>query len=119
MRYAGHMATLTVPLGPAPLDEVGRLIRQARAAASLTQAELAELVGTKQSVVSRWERGHDEPRLSTLDRILRACGQAAVLHVEPDVDRAQIRQQLALSPAERLASVVNVSRMLAAARRVD
>jgi len=97
----------------------GDLIRQARLAAGLTQAELARRIRTTQSVVSRWERGGDEPRLSTLDRILRACGRRLSLTVEDDdVDRSQIRQQLAMTPAERLASVTNLSRTLATARRV-
>ena len=95
------------------------LIRDARTEAGLTQAALAERLGTTQSVVSRWERGGDEPRLSTLTRILRACGRRLVLStVADDVDRAQIRQQLAMSPAQRLASVANVSRMRASARKV-
>ena len=100
---------------PRPAD----LIRQARLAAGLTQADLAGRIRTTQSVVSRWERGGDEPRLSTLDRILRACGRRLAITVEDDdVDRSQIRQQLAMTPAERLASVTNLSRTLATARRV-
>ena len=95
------------------------LVRTARTEAGLTQAALAARLGTTQSVVSRWERGDDEPRLSTLQRIARACAQRLVLSLEPDdVDRAQIRQQLALSPSDRLASVANVSRFVATARRV-
>ena len=95
------------------------LIREARLAAGLTQAELARRIRTTQSVVSRWEQGGDEPRLSTLDRVLRACGRRLSITVEDDdVDRSQIRQQLAMTPAERLASVTNLSRMLATARRV-
>jgi transcriptional regulator with XRE-family HTH domain len=95
------------------------LIRDARLAAGLTQVELARRLRTTQSVVSRWERGGDEPRLSTLDRILRACGRRLTVSVEgDDVDRAQIRQHLAMTPAQRLAAVANVSRTLATARRV-
>jgi transcriptional regulator with XRE-family HTH domain len=95
------------------------LIRQARLAAGLTQADLAGRIRTTQSVVSRWERGGDEPRLSTLDRILRACGRRLAITVEDDdVDRSQIRQQLAMTPTQRLASVTNLSRTLAGARRV-
>ena len=90
-------------------------IRRARTAAGLTQAGLAAELGTTQSAVSRWENGHDEPRISTLADIVRACGMRLVLRVEEDVDRAQIRQQLAMTPEERLASVVNLSRTLAAA----
>jgi len=96
---------------------VGLLLRAARSSASLTQRALAERLGTTQSVISAWENGREEVRLSNLDRAVRACGRRLVLTVEPDdVDRAQLRQQLALSPAERLASVVNVSRMRASAR---
>lgn len=97
---------------------VADLIRSARTDAGLTQATLAARVGTTQSVVSRWESGADEPRLATLTRIMRACGLALTLAVEPDdVDRAQIQQHLAMTPAQRLAAVRNVSRFVAAARR--
>jgi transcriptional regulator with XRE-family HTH domain len=105
---------------PGDPQAAARLIRSARTDAGLTQAELAARVGTRQPVVSRWERGLEEPRLSTLARIVRACGRSLVLVVEPDdVDRAQIRQQLAMTPAERLASVTNLSRTLANAKRVS
>lgn len=99
------------------------MIREARQGSGLSQAALAQRLSTTQSAVSRWERGHDEPRLSTLDAILRACGRQLVLTsqtaVPDDVDRAQIRQQLAMTPEERLASVTNVSAFVASAQRVD
>jgi transcriptional regulator with XRE-family HTH domain len=108
-----------IVIQPGAAADVGALVREARTAAGLSQAALAARIDTTQSVVSRWERGSDEPRLTTLARILAACERRLVLVAEPDdVDRAQIRQQLALSPAERLASVVNLSRALASARRV-
>ena len=98
---------------------VGRLMRQARLDAGLTQVALAQRLGTTQSVVSRWERGADEPRLSTLARVVRVCGHTLVVGIEPDdLDRAQIRQHLAMTAAERLAGVANVSRMLATAEPV-
>ena len=97
----------------------GELVLAARRAAGITQQQLAERLGTTQSVISRWERGHDEPRLSTLAAIARATGRRLNVELVDDgVDRAQIRQQLALTPAERLASVTNLSRTLATARRV-
>ena len=96
------------------------MVRSARTAAGYTQSELAERLGTTQSAVSRWERGHDEPRISTLAHIARVCGKRLSLALVDDgVDRAQIRQQLAMSPEDRLASVVNVNRLLAAATPVD
>jgi hypothetical protein len=50
---------------------------------------------------------------------LAACGLVLdlVVRAEPDVDRAQIRQQLAMSPEQRLASVRNLSRTIAQASR--
>jgi predicted transcriptional regulator len=101
------------------MTETSTLIRESRRRAGLTQVELARRLGTTQPVISRWERGGDEPRLSTLTRILRACGRRLVLSVETDdVDRAQIRAHLAMTPAQRLAAVTNVSRTLATSRRV-
>jgi ribosome-binding protein aMBF1 (putative translation factor) len=49
------------------------LIR-ARAAAGLTQEELAERMGTKQEVVARWEGGKVLPSTRTLARLARATG---------------------------------------------
>lgn len=96
------------------------VVRAARRSAGLTQNELAKRVGSTQSAVSRWEAGRDEPRLTTLAAIVRACGQRISLVTEPDdVDRAQIRQQLAMTPQQRLDSVINLSRTLATARRVS
>lgn len=99
--------------------DTGLLVREARTGAGLSQVELADRLGTTQSAVSRWEHGHDEPRLSRLTAILAACGVRAELTFTPDdgVDRAQIRQQLALSPADRLASVTNLSRFVHEAHR--
>ncbi len=84
--------------------QAGELIREARTIAGLTQAELAERVGTKQSVISRWERGTDEPRLRTLARVLRECGFVAdlTLRAVDDVDRSQIALLVAMTPAQRV-----------------
>lgn len=97
------------------------LIRGARHEAGLSQATLAARLGTTQSAISRWEAGRDEPRIASLAAILTACGLRLSLVVETaddGVDRAQIRQQLAMTPDERLASVVNLSAALATARPV-
>jgi transcriptional regulator with XRE-family HTH domain len=99
----------------------GHLIREARRLGRLTQAELARRLGTSQSAVSNWERGLDTPRVDTLARILEACGFEADLTFRrlDDVDRAQLRQNLAMTPAARLESVRNVSRLRARARPVE
>ena len=51
------------------------LIREARRAAGLTMAELAERAGTSKPTVSRYENGLVDPGVETLNRLLHACGQ--------------------------------------------
>jgi transcriptional regulator with XRE-family HTH domain len=107
---------LTALRTPLARTDLGRLIASARRGAGLTQVALASAIGTAQSVVSRWERGADTPRVDTLVRILRACGYEPDLVLRPaddGVDRAQIRAALAMTPKQRLASSTNVSRMRA------
>jgi len=47
-------------------------IKAARKRRGLTQAELADKIGTRQSVISRIESGDHLPSLSTLIRLARA-----------------------------------------------
>ena len=102
------------------------LLREARAAAGLTQAEVARRMGTSQPVVARLERPGANPRFATLDRALRATGRRlearAPEHVG-SVDESQLRERLRLSPADRLATFQASHRALArlkrTARRVD
>jgi predicted transcriptional regulator len=49
----------------------GKLIRELRNEAGLSQAELARLAKISQAHVARIERGNVDPRLSTVNRILR------------------------------------------------
>jgi transcriptional regulator with XRE-family HTH domain len=99
----------------------GLLIREARQHAGLSQRDLAARLGTKQSVVSRWERGIDTPRIETLGRILQACGFEADLTFRrhDDEDRSQIVEALTLSPEERLETVENVTELLGLAREAS
>ena len=64
--------------------EVARLIYEARTGAGLTQAELAERIGTRQPVIARLEdadyEGHS---LSMLQRIALALNQRIELHFVP------------------------------------
>jgi transcriptional regulator with XRE-family HTH domain len=101
--------------------DAGRLIREARELAGLSQAELAARIGTKQPVISRWERGLESPRVDTLARLLQACGFEAdlVFRRHDDVDRTQIVGALAQSPDQRLETVENVSELIGLARRAS
>lgn len=98
--------------------DVGALVREVRDFAGLTQRELANRLGTQQSSVSAWERGHDVPRVDTLGRILTVCGFEADLTFRrhDDVDRAQIRQQLQMTTEDRVASSENVSELVGLGR---
>jgi transcriptional regulator with XRE-family HTH domain len=60
----------------------------ARARAGLTQAEVAERMGTSQSTVARLESGGAQPSLSTLKRFAKATG-------------AQVRITLEAKPASK------------------
>jgi DNA-binding XRE family transcriptional regulator len=55
--------------------EIAREIIQARLSANLTQKELAEKIGTKQSNISRIESGSSNPSIATLQNIAIATGK--------------------------------------------
>jgi transcriptional regulator with XRE-family HTH domain len=57
-----------------PEFDLARALIGARAAAGLTQAELASRMGTTQSVIARLEGGHVQPTTATLQRLARATG---------------------------------------------
>lgn len=103
--------------------EAARLVREARAAAGLTQRQLARRAGTAQSVVARVESGQTSPSSETLERLLEAAGYelAVALLPRPVVDSHMLDDAtriLRLSPEQRLLEVRNLSRFLRAARRV-
>jgi uncharacterized protein len=65
------------------MPEVAELIRDARADAGITQSELARRAGTSQPTVAHYEAGRVEPSLSTLTRLLRACGYEIEMTARP------------------------------------
>lgn len=94
---------------------IGRLlIAEARKRAALTQAELAERMGTHQSVVARWETGRAAPTCETTVQAIRAAGFELSVSLTPldDHDLALIRRELALLPHERLSGMVEAVRAL-------
>lgn len=52
---------------------MGEKLREARKAAGLSQAQLAEKVGCSQHHISRWEAGQ-EPKALTLKKLALALG---------------------------------------------
>lgn len=85
-----------------------QLIRHARVSAGLTQRELARRLGTHQPVIARWENEKTRPDFDTVVRAVEACGFD--LHTElrlVDHDTVLVKRELAKSPAERLAGLVD------------
>ncbi len=50
------------------------ILRQARRRQRLTQAQLAERAGIRQTVVARYESGQQQPTLAALERLVSASG---------------------------------------------
>lgn len=63
--------------------DAGQLIRDARAQAGMTQAELAEAAGTSQPAVAAYESGSRSPSVRTLDRLMRATGARLEVSLRP------------------------------------
>lgn len=84
------------------------LIRDARRAAGLTQAELAARLGISQSAIAKLEREGSNPTVETLDRVLRPTGHRLQL-IAPawsdSIDLSLVRQALTRTPEERIKSV--------------
>jgi len=66
-----------------PAYQVARL----RIMRGLTQAQLAELVGTKQPSIARLESGQEVPRLSFLKRVVEAMGGTVTIKIEGPQDK--------------------------------
>lgn len=84
--------------------EPSTLIRQARQAAGLTQAELAKRARMKQPEIARLESAGANPRLSTLKRVVAATGNGVKLDLDtnPGIDETLIAASLRETPAQRL-----------------
>lgn len=83
----------------------GTQLMRARAAAGLSQRELARRAGVPQSTVGR-------------KRLLRQCGVELQVAPRPgaSVDRTQLRERLKLSPQERVEEAVGAARAIAPLR---
>ncbi len=86
------------------MSMAGRMVRDARRRAGLTQRELAAKAGIPQETIARIERGRADPRTGTLDRLLEACGYGleSMPRLGIGVDRTQIFERLSVSMERRL-----------------
>jgi len=63
--------------------EIARQVLRLRQARGWTQAQLAEALNTKQSVVARLESGAHRPSLSTLEKICQLLGARLEVRLVP------------------------------------
>jgi predicted transcriptional regulator len=84
--------------------EPSTLIKRARKAAGLTQADLARRARMKQPEIARLESAGANPRLSTLNRVVAATGHRLKLDLDQDfgIDETLVAASLRQSPDERL-----------------
>lgn len=90
------------------------LVREMRLSAGLSQRRLAQLAGTSQPAVARYEQGHATPSWETLERVAGACGKQVRISAEAapeqhDLELARIL--LDLTPLERLRALRRYSRL--------
>jgi predicted nucleotidyltransferase/DNA-binding XRE family transcriptional regulator len=83
---------------------VALLLRESRLAAGLTQADLAERALTSQPAVAAYESGRRTPVLSTLARLLAACGREIVLSTQALDAKASLDSLLRQRRADLLAA---------------
>lgn len=62
--------------------EMARELIAARHRAGLTQAEVAQRMGTSQSTIARLESGGRQPSMQTVQRYAKALGYRAVIKLE-------------------------------------
>lgn len=70
------------------------LLAEARRRNGARQAEVARAAGMPRSVVNAYERGHREPGVESLARLLRAAGFELRLARAPAVDTERARRLL-------------------------
>lgn len=67
---------------PAAGPDTGTLLARARAAAGLTQKEVAERAGVSQPMIGAYETGRRQPTVPTLRRLLAAAGASLRISVD-------------------------------------
>lgn len=104
--------------GPPPAD-AAQMIRELRRRARLTQAELAQRLGTSQPAIARWESGRVDPGYDRVMDVARACERWVIPRVV-DYDREvpiNIYFNLQMTPAQRLEGLVTFLDFLNKSRR--
>jgi predicted transcriptional regulator len=90
------------------VSEAAALIRKTRSEAGLSQAALAQRLGVSQAAIAKLERPGSNPTVDTLSDVLWTTGRLLELSAPVrrlGVDESLVRQQLELSPANRLRGI--------------
>ncbi len=86
------------PAGRGSIPGLARQVREARHQAGLSQANLADEVGIRQSSVGQWERGAATPTLGMFRRMVAVLGPWPLLEVLMPSDQPQ---SAAIPPGSR------------------
>lgn len=92
----------------------GQLVRLTRVSQGLSQTRLALRAGTKQSAISRLERGEISPTFESLQLLMNAMGQRLELDAKPmsrDYDPLHRETSARRSPSERLQLAMTWNRL--------
>jgi ribosome-binding protein aMBF1 (putative translation factor) len=89
-RYSAEQARL------APYEEIARLVIKHRMALGLSQAQLAERMGTSHSAISRIESGQHRTSVATLQRLAEALELRFVVGFESGPKERHARELVAV-----------------------
>lgn len=70
------------------MSKLGTLLREARERHGVSQRQLAIRAGTKQSTISRIERGAESPSFERFEALLLCLGERAKVELRPLIHRA-------------------------------
>ena len=84
-------AVLAACEAQAPEFDIARELIAARSRAGLTQSDVAQRMGTTQSVIAQLEGGKGTPSMRTVQRYAQAVGARAVVRIEPQAVHGALR----------------------------
>lgn len=90
------------------------LLLQARRQAGLSQRAAARASNAQQPLLSRIEKGRQDPSLSTLRKLVGGCGFDLSIQLEPTVQPHELgllESTLALTPEQRIDRLLHAHRL--------
>ena len=97
------------------------MIRRARRRAGISQATLADRIGTTKSAISRWENGQVDPSFGAVVRAAQACSSSVGMLLsehEPEAhDLSLLETTSRQSPSERLQRLIDMVAFIESGRK--